>query len=76
MFNLYLTGGDALLYIILSASFVVALNKVCNEAHYIHLIFKYTSIDLNPLLLHPKNKPIKNLRTIPSLIVIILVACG
>lgn len=55
MFNLYLTGGDALLYLILSASFVVALN----EAHYNNLNFNYTSIYLNPLLLHPKTKPFK-----------------
>lgn len=43
MFNLYLTGGDALLCIILPDSIVVALNKVCNEGQSIYLNFKYTS---------------------------------
>lgn len=62
MFNLYLTGGDALLCIILSVSFVVAINKACNEGEFRYLNFKvHLFLFQSFIQLHPKIIIIKNL---------------
>ena len=54
MFNLFLTGGDALLCIILSASFVVALNKVCIEGQSIYLNFQIHLYLFESFIVAPK----------------------